>query len=189
MNASRAKSGSLYPKLRGSVTFFVAVAWLLCAGGCATHGLKVDEDGRLRHPELGYEIDAPDLDSSVGWRSVSLDDTDLAYRSDDGRSMSLSSSCKQTRAKPALLARRLLIGIPRDALLSAYPVELRGDPGWAQVVETGHQFWAPVSEVRQEQLKELMQRAILNGQAPVHIGFAIMQGGVHHQPPIGRAIV
>ncbi len=118
---------------RGSAALLV----LLLVGACASTGLPIGADGRYYNEERGYSIDAPRLDDATAWRMVSLDDTDLAWRTEDGRSMSLSSSCKRTRARPALLARQLLIGVPRDAILSAHPVALRGDPGWAQTVETG----------------------------------------------------
>lgn len=140
MDASRVDSGSIGRTRRRTLRLIVvvgcsiAIAWV---SGCATTGLKQGSDGRYRHRDLDYEIDAPGLPPEAGWRMIKLDDTDLAWRTDDGRSMSLSSSCKRTRAKPALLARRLLIGVPKDAVIAAHPVALRGDAGWAQIVETG----------------------------------------------------
>ncbi len=125
-------------RVRGVVVGGGAV--LLAALGlaaCASSGLKLGSDGRYRSKDLGYAIDAPRFAEPDEWRKVKVDDTDLAWRTDDGRSMSLASSCRRTRAKPALLARQLLIGVPRDDIVSAHPVALRGDPGWAQVVDTG----------------------------------------------------
>lgn len=109
----------------------------LALAGCAGRGLRVGPSGRFHHDDPIYSIEAPRFSGDVEWRRVSVDGTDLAWRTGDGRSMSLSSSCRPTRARPALLARRLLIGVPRDDLVAAHPVALLGDPGWAQVVETG----------------------------------------------------
>jgi hypothetical protein len=114
---------------------------VVIVAACAGHGLRRDADGRYRNTEVGYVIDAPrfETEGDERWRPVSIDRTDLAWRTEDGRSMSLASTCKPTRARPALLARRLLIGVPRDDLIAAHPVALRGDAGWAQVVETGEE--------------------------------------------------
>lgn len=124
-----------------------SVSWLAvgaCAAmcvaafsGCAGRTFRVDADGRFTHRDLGYSIDAPHFGDDTEWERIDLDRTDLAWRRGDGRSMSVASSCKSSRAKPAFLARRLLIGIPKDDLISAHPIALRGDPGWAQTVETG----------------------------------------------------
>ena len=95
------------------------------------------DDGRYLHRKLDYSIEAPDFGADDSWRAIGLDGADLAWYSDDGRSMSLASSCKKTRADPYMLARRLLTGVPRDDVLSAHPIAHRGDPGWAQTVVTG----------------------------------------------------
>ena len=122
---------------RGPVLLLLLVVLTLQTMACAGRGLRPGRDGRFHNDDPEYAIDAPRFSAEALWKRISLEGTDLAWRTADGRSMSLSSSCKQTRARPALLARRLLIGVPRDDLLSAHPVALRGDPGWAQIVETG----------------------------------------------------
>lgn len=136
MRPSRADSTRDEARTRTTVWLVLAicaVASLACAGRTFREGV----DGRLTHRELGYSIDTPRFGGDPAWQRIDLERTDLAWRRVDGRSMSLASSCRRTRAKPALLARRLLIGVPKDELLSAHPIALLGDPGWAQVVETG----------------------------------------------------
>lgn len=132
----RADSGPCEGRGEG-VGLLLLLLLLVTAVGCAGRGLPLGADGRYHHADPGYSIDPPRFGEGPAWQRISLDKTDLAWRTDDGRSISLSSSCRKTQAKPALLARRLLIGLEREALLGAHPVALRGDPGWAQTVETG----------------------------------------------------
>ena len=121
----------------GATVWVGLVLWvLLVAPGCAGGPVKRIDDGRFENRKLDYAIEAPRFESD-DWRRIGLDGADLAWYADDGRSMSLASSCKKTKAGPYMLARRLLTGVPRDAVISAYPVAHRGDSGWAQIVETG----------------------------------------------------
>jgi hypothetical protein len=94
------------------------------------------EDGdppRLRHRELGYSVDAPD---SVSWQPISVDGTDVAYFDASlGARLSLSSSCRKTRARPAVLARRLALGTERSQRIASGPVTLGIVEGWSQTFE------------------------------------------------------
>lgn len=131
MRASRANSA------RAGVTLWGVLLVAFLAAGCARGPTRELDDGRILHRKLDYSIEAPQFGDDTSWHRIGLDGADLAWYSDDGRSMSLASSCKKTRAEPYFLARRLLTGVPRDDVLSAYPILHRGDPGWAQTVVTG----------------------------------------------------
>lgn len=91
---------------------------------------------RLTHRTLGYAIEEPVWATAAGWRRVELDESDLAYRDESGTAVSLASSCPNTRATVATLARHVTIGTPRSDLVAAGPIEQNGAPGWTQTFDT-----------------------------------------------------
>ena len=70
---------------------------------------------------------------SPDWRSVDLEEADLAYDRAGGAMISLSSSCPRSRATPAALARHVTIGTERGELHAAGPFEVAGAEGWSRV--------------------------------------------------------
>ena len=109
----------------------------LVARACAMGPFDRESDGVLRHRTLDYAITEPAFAPADRFERVSLDGTDIAYRSPDGRSMSLSSRCVRIRSSPQMLARRLLAGTGSQYVIESHPIEHGGDPGWRQKVDAG----------------------------------------------------
>lgn len=101
-----------------------------CAGAIATEG--EGREATFEHRNLGYRIAAPL--GAGGWLRVGVDGTDLAFRSDDGSTLSLLSDCAPTRSSPQLLARNLLIGFDDRQVLRSAPTEIHAAHGWWQSV-------------------------------------------------------
>ncbi|MDH3520267.1 MAG: hypothetical protein OEM49_07400 [Myxococcales bacterium] len=103
--------------------------------GCAGSDLVV-EGGRLRHPRQGYSVAIP---SQPPWTRISADDIDLAYRAPGAAFMSLQSRCNRPLARPQVMARHLVIGLPERVVRQAGPVGVGEWPGWVQVFDTLHE--------------------------------------------------
>ena len=107
------------------------------ASGCAGDWVEFERgDGRVyRHHSLGYVIAYPPESPGDAWSPVSVEGADLAFRHSDGAVISMSSSCRETRAAPAQLGRHLMIGIAGRKPLKAGRLMHAGDEGWWQIVD------------------------------------------------------
>ena len=105
-----------------------AVSVLVCLACTST---LVLEGGHWRHGTLGYSIEA----LAPGWVPLRVDGVDLAFRGPGGATTSLSSRCHTPLARPQILARHLVIGLPDRSLLEARAVVVDGRPGWLQRYE------------------------------------------------------
>jgi len=105
---------------------------------CAGSRVAVDDSDptRYRHRKLGYRISAIDGGPEDAWKRVDIEGADLAYRSATEDSVSISSSCRKTRAGPGILSRKLMIGTARERVLGGGPVAIGEDQGWTQTIET-----------------------------------------------------
>jgi hypothetical protein len=112
---------------------------LACAGDLVEIGGENDRGGTLESRKLGFRISNLAVQGEVGDPAperIDLEGADLAYRDAAGSVFSLGTRCRNTRAPIAILARHLTIGTPREAILAAGPVELKGDPGWVQTFDS-----------------------------------------------------
>lgn len=128
--------------------------WLLVvfAAGCVG---PVEQTGSVyRHRDHGYSVRAPGTASEHGhensdalaqragnagdarWERVALDGASLVFRGPSDDWMMLKSRCGRPIATAQLMARHLLIGLPERNLVAAHPVEVAGQNGWLQVVDT-----------------------------------------------------
>jgi len=111
---------------------------LVCAaaslGACASDLTAVP--GGYRHSGHGYRISDPPSGSGVPWEPADIEGTALAYRRAGPQVMSLQSRCNRPVAKPAVMARQLLIGLDPRIVEQAGPVTHAGAPGWVQIFET-----------------------------------------------------
>lgn len=90
----------------------------------------------LIHRELGYSIARPPWAAEPGWRSVEIEESDLAYGDEHGTLISLSARCRRTRASVAALARHVTIATERTVLHAAGPAAVGDLPAWTQTFDT-----------------------------------------------------
>lgn len=127
----------------GSARARVWLALLVWGGinGCGAP-LMTPDDGRLRHRELGYRIDLPADLPGASWQRVDVEGADVAWALEEGTAtasgathISLSSSCRKTAAKAAVLARQLALGTQQGDRLASEAVALGAAEGWSQSFE------------------------------------------------------
>jgi hypothetical protein len=104
----------------------------LLALGCAGSDLVV-EAGRLRHVREGYSVA---LLTQRPWTPVTIKGTELAYRGMGAVLMSFQARCGRPQARPQIMARNLVIGLPARQLRQAGPVTVGEWQGWSQVFDT-----------------------------------------------------
>jgi len=123
-------------------TLLAALAVLACLAGCRPPLMVVD-GGQLRQRELGYRIDPPGDPAEGRWRRIDVDGADVAWTLESDAearasaiNISLSSTCRKTAAKAAVLSRQLALGTAQGKRLASEPVTLGPAEGWSQSFET-----------------------------------------------------
>lgn len=107
------------------------VLTLLAVAGCASPVTL--RGGMYHHTDRDYAVRAP----GGSWSRISHERADLAFRGPGGAVMAMTSRCGSgTRASPAILARKLLIGLDDYRVRNGGPVSIAGRDGWRQTVET-----------------------------------------------------
>jgi len=137
MSAAWARSAVGFP---GARVWLALVVWGGISGCSAS--LMTPDDGRLRHRELGYRIDLPGDPESASWERVDVEGADVAWALQEGAAaahggtqISLSSSCRKTAAKAAVLARQLALGTQQGEQFASEPVALGATEGWSHTFE------------------------------------------------------
>jgi hypothetical protein len=101
---------------------------------CATGSFESVE-GRLHHRVHGYSLAEPEA-TRPPWKRVRVEGTAVAYRRPESVLMSLQSGCRRPLARPQVMARHLVIGLPDRTLRQAGPVAVGDWPGWTQTFDT-----------------------------------------------------
>ncbi len=107
--------------------------------GCAGDLVILDRAGTpsYGHRGVGYVIaHPPQEDSQDDWSPIRVEGADLAFRHATGPAISMSSSCRKTRATPSQLARHLMIGTPDRKSRAAGRLDHHGNEGWWQMMDS-----------------------------------------------------
>lgn len=104
---------------------------LVGPAGCISPTLSWKGD-HFRHRKHDYTIGKP----PPPWRQVEVKGAVLAFQGTGPDTMSLQSRCGRPVTSAQLMARHLLIGLPRRRLVAAGPVAVSGRNAWAQIVDT-----------------------------------------------------
>jgi len=115
----------------------VVAALCDCASGPTLHG------GVYRDRERGFAIAAPPPD----WQRIGVEDARLAFRGPNHESMALLTHCDAGDAAPAVLARRLRVGLGAHQLDEEHTTELAGRPAEVQWITVGESRVKAVTRV------------------------------------------
>lgn len=111
------------------------MAWLgvLVFAGCLG---PIEQTGeRFRHRSHGFALRAPQGPAGP-WERVAVDGATLAFRSPAADTVVAKSRCGRPVARPQLMARHLVFGLPDREVVASQPVTIGALPGWLQVIDT-----------------------------------------------------
>jgi hypothetical protein len=111
----------------------VALLAVLLVAGCASN-VKRTPTG-YRHARHHYAIGVPD-GPGPAWRRIEIEGAWIAFRRPGPETISLQSRCGKPVARPAVMARNLVVGVGERELVQAGPVIVGGTNGWIQTFDT-----------------------------------------------------
>lgn len=110
----------------------LALLAVIVVAGCASYP-KRTETG-YRHPRHHYSIGVPG-GPGPAWTRIQIKGAWLAFQR-PGETISLQSRCGKPVARPAVMARNLVVGVGERELVQAGPVIVGGTNGWIQTFDT-----------------------------------------------------